>query len=194
MTSIIELTTQQALIVMPWVDPAVEQRGHDPRSKYAELFLLPVLGPTATWLLRRLVDGLDLYPDGYELDLGETAMALGLTLTADRAGPFTRAFHRTMMFGYVQPLPHGVGVRRMISGLAPRQLERLPPHLRALHAEFAGHPDPAALTRARHTADLLLRVGQTPHEVERALLCLGHRPAVAAAATRDARRSLLPAG
>ena len=54
----------------PWDDPVVDRRGHDPRSAYVEQFWLSVLGPTATWLLRRLVAGFDHHPDGYELDVG----------------------------------------------------------------------------------------------------------------------------
>ena len=55
--------------VTPWHDPVVDRRGHDPRSVYVEQFWLGVLGPTATWLLRRLVAGFDHQPDGYELDV-----------------------------------------------------------------------------------------------------------------------------
>ena len=55
--------------VTPWHDPVVDRRGHDPRSAYVEQFWLGVLGPTATWLLRRLVAGFDHQPDGYELDV-----------------------------------------------------------------------------------------------------------------------------
>ena len=68
------------LIVLPWPDPAADAHGHDARGRYAELFVLPILGPTATWLLRRLVDGLEAFPNGYELDLDETARALGLKI------------------------------------------------------------------------------------------------------------------
>ena len=66
--------------VRPWDDPLVDRRGHDPRSVYVEQFWLSVLGPTATWLLRRLVAGFDHHPDGYELDVAERgalARALG---------------------------------------------------------------------------------------------------------------------
>ena len=70
------------LIVLPWHDPVVEAVGYDARSVYVELFWLGILGPTSTWLLRRLVTGLDAYPDGYELDLAETANALGISRRA----------------------------------------------------------------------------------------------------------------
>ena len=36
-------------------------------------FWLGVLGPTATWLMRRLAAGLDHQPDGYQIDLASTA-------------------------------------------------------------------------------------------------------------------------
>lgn len=184
MTVITALTAGPTLIVMPWHDPGVEAHGYDPRGRYAELFVLPVLGPTATWLLRRLVDGLDSYPDGYELDLRETAAALGLSLTPDKSGPFTRAVHRCVMFGYARPDPYGVQVRRMVPPLQPRQLGRLPEHLRHLHQEYVGRPSSLELTRAERTAHALLQAGHAPDGVERVLVSLGHRPGVAARAGR----------
>ena len=42
-------------MVVPWHDPVVDSVGFDVRSNYVELFWLNVLGPTATWALRRLV-------------------------------------------------------------------------------------------------------------------------------------------
>ena len=122
--------------MLPWPDPDTDRGTHDVLGRYSELFVLPILGPTSTWLLRRLVEGLDSYPDGYELDLGETAAALGLTYCPGKPGPFTRAVHRCIMFGYAQPVPYGVAVRRTVPLLAPRQLERLPEHLRRLHADY----------------------------------------------------------
>ena len=53
-----------------------------------ELFWLNVLGPTATWALRRLVAGLDRYPLGYELDLAEMAQELGLSYSTATSGTF----------------------------------------------------------------------------------------------------------
>jgi hypothetical protein len=94
-TDSFELSAQLAdlprtLIVRPWPDTVIETVGYDPRSVYAEMFWLSVIGPTALWLVRRLVAGLEHFPDGYELDLGETARALGLGYTAGKAGPFLK--------------------------------------------------------------------------------------------------------
>ena len=131
------LCRENTLIVLPWPDPEADAKGHDVRGRYVELFVLPILGPTATWLLRRLVDGLESYPDGYELDLGETAGALGLVHVPERPGPFAKALDRTVMFGYTQPMPYGLAVRSHIQPLNAKQISRLPPHLRGLHAEWS---------------------------------------------------------
>ena len=34
------------LTIRPWNDPVIDALGHDPRSRYAETFWLPTLGPT----------------------------------------------------------------------------------------------------------------------------------------------------
>ena len=64
--------SEPTVMVVPWHDPVVEAVGYDVHSTYVELFWLNVLGPTATWLLRRMARGLDRYPFGYELDLADT--------------------------------------------------------------------------------------------------------------------------
>lgn len=125
------------LIVLPWPDPSADRHGHEACGRYTELFILPILGPTATWLLRRLVDGLDSYPNGYELDLGETAGALGLNYVPGRPGPFHKAVQRIVMFGHAQAVPYGLAVRTRLHTLSAKQVDRLPPHLRTLHAEYA---------------------------------------------------------
>ena len=33
--------------ITPWIDPVVDQHGHDPRSSYVERFWLGTLGPTS---------------------------------------------------------------------------------------------------------------------------------------------------
>src|SRR5215207_143812 len=105
------------VIVLPWHDSV----GYDARSAYVELFWLGILGPTSTWLLRRLVTGLDAFPEGYELDLEETANALGLSLTAGVHSPFGKALNRCIMFGVAHASGRGIAVRRQIPPLALRQ-------------------------------------------------------------------------
>jgi hypothetical protein len=175
------------LVVMPWHDPVVESVGYDARSAYVELFWLGILGPTSTWLLRRLVTGLDAYPDGYELDLAETANALGLSLTAGIHSPFGKALNRCIMFGVAHEGPRGIAVRRQIPPLAVRQLRKLPPHLQVAHADWVQRrrADEHSLARAIELASTMIRLGDEPHQLERQLLSIGVPPREAVEAVRQ---------
>ena len=175
------------LIVLPWLDPVVDAVGYDARSPYVELFWLGILGPTSTWLLRRLVTGLDSFADGYELDLEETANALGLSLTAGLHSPFGRALNRCVMFGMAHPVPGGIAVRRQIPPLSQRHLRKLPLHLQAAHDDWTvprtsvHNPN---LARAIELAQAMMRVGDEPYQVERQLVAIGVAPPAALEATR----------
>ena len=57
----------------PWTDPVVDLVGFDATSAYVELCWLPTLGPSATWMLRRLAAGFKVNPDGYQVDLVQLA-------------------------------------------------------------------------------------------------------------------------
>jgi hypothetical protein len=180
------------LMVVPWHDELVDAIGFDPRSSYVELYWLNVLGPTATWLFRRLVGGLDTYPHGYELDLTETAKALGLGYSPGTTNPFLRALQRCVLFGVAQEISGGIAVRRRVPPVAARHLARMPPHLRAAHAQWerseaATRPD--QVVRARLLADAMVAAGDDDDVVERQLLGLGVPPLLAAEVTGTARTS-----
>lgn len=166
------------LIVVPWRDPVVEAVGYDARSPYVELFWLGIIGPTSTWLLRRLVSGLDAYPDGYELDLAETANALGLSLTAGTHSPFGKALNRCIMFGMAHHVAGGIAVRRLIPPLSLRHLRKLPDHLQLAHVQWAERRDndEVNLERAVELAGAMIRTGDEPHQLERQLMSVGIPP------------------
>src|SRR5215211_363292 len=124
------------IVVLPWADPVVDAVGHDPRSPYVEQFWLGVIGPSATWLLRRLADAFDTHPDGFELDLQEMAGALGLSASNGRNSSFARTLQRCVQFGLARPHSRGVSVRRRLPPLSHRQLGRLPATLQAQHEEW----------------------------------------------------------
>jgi hypothetical protein len=183
--------TSPTLIVLPWLDPVVDAVGHDPRSPYVEHFWLGVLGPSTTWLLRRFATGFDSCPDGYELDLTETAAALGLATTGGRHNPFGRALRRCVQFGMAQPNPHGLSVRRLLPPLSARQVARLPGRLRAVHGEWLAPPPPGGTEyRARVLARSMLEVGDEPERVERQLHLVGVPVHVGTAALRWALDAL----
>jgi hypothetical protein len=126
--------TSDTLTVRPWVDEVIDQLGFDPRSPYVERFWLGILGPSTTWLLRRMAAGFDAQPDGFDLPLAETARGLGLGDRGGRHSPFLRTVNRTVQFGMATAIGTGeLLVRRRIPPLARRQIDRLSPELRDDH-------------------------------------------------------------
>jgi hypothetical protein len=114
------------LHVRPWRDDVVDRAGFDPRSPYAEDFWLPVLGPSTLWLLRRFAAGFDYSPEGFDLDLAETARSLGLSERAGRSSPFLRALNRAVGFGMAKLTgPEELSVRRRVPPLNNRQVGHL---------------------------------------------------------------------
>ena len=171
----------RVVVIRPWIDPVVDDDGHDPRSRYVETFWLGVLGPTATWLVRRLAAGLDRSPEGYELDLGATAQAMGLSFTEGRSSPFSRALQRCVMFGIAHPIPRGLAVRRRIPAVAHRHLRRLPDEVRAAHDDWQRTTISLDdLTRAHRLAMAMVDVGDEVEMVEHQLVALGVGRVVAA--------------
>ena len=185
------------LTVEAWPDPVIDELGHDPRSAYVERFWLGVLGPSTVWLLRRLADQFDDQPDGFELDLPETARALGVGMRGGRHSPFMRSVERVCRFGAGRwQSPTELAVRRKLAPLTRGQLERLSPSLQAEHgawttsrrrrpasAEDAG--DVAVLRqRARQLALSLLELGEDPAATERQLHRWRFHPAMAHEAVR----------
>jgi hypothetical protein len=124
---------ESCLRVRPWVDPVVDHLGHDPRSSYVEQYWLSILGPSATWLVRRLVNHLDNDPDGYDLDPTAWALALGLGARGGKHGPFWRAVERACRFGATHRSGDALLVRRRLPPLTAGQVNRLPDQLHRAH-------------------------------------------------------------
>lgn len=178
------------LSVEPWTDPVVDELGHDPRSTYVERFWLPVLGPSTVWLLRRLADGLDEHPEGFELDLAETARALGVGMRGGRNSPMVKTIERTCRFGAARLYGSGgLAVRRRLAPLTRAQAERLPDQLREEHAAWltrprGGHEVDRLRERSRALALSLLELGEEPEACERQLHRWRFHPALAHDAVR----------
>jgi hypothetical protein len=176
--------------VRQWIDPLVDDNGHDPRSGYVETFWLGVLGPTATWLLRRLAAGLQKYPEGFAFDLTATAAAMGLSFRPGRSSAFSKALQRCVMFGLAHQLPDGgLAVRRRIPDVAHRHLRRMPHDVQRLHHEWQTSTISLdALGRAHRFAMTMLEVGDDPMLVEPQLRALGVSRAVAEQVADNATR------
>ena len=173
------------LAVRPLPDAVIDQVGHDARSAYVERFWLGILGPSATWLVRRLVDGLDAAPDGYDLDLARIATELGLGARSGPNSPFVRTIERCARFGVVELVgTTELRVRRKLPPLTRFQLERLPAHLQEDHRAWVDgdRPHPSVDERREHARGLalsLLELGEDEPTAERLLHRREVHPAMA---------------
>ena len=190
---------RESLTIRAWPDPVIDQVGHDPRSAYVERFWLGVLGPSTTWLIRRMAAGLEAQPSGFELPLGETARALGLGGDG-RHSPFVRALTRCCQFELATPGDEGVlAMRRKLPPLNRRQVVRLPDTLQADHerwleAELQAPPLEALRRRSRRLALSLLELGEDLEATERQLQRWRFSPALARQAAAWAWERHLAAG
>ncbi len=123
------------IFVSEWVDPVINISGFDTCGEYVETFWLGIIGPSATWAMRFLARELDVFPNGYCLDLNDTAMALGLAFR-NGSGSLERAIQRCATFGLVAQLPQTLAVRRRVPSVTKRQLLRLPTTLQHSHSQL----------------------------------------------------------
>lgn len=163
------------LLVVPWHDPVVDALGFDPRARYVETFWLSLLGPTSTWLMRRLAIEFDRQPDGFSLDAADAARSIGIGSRGGTKGPFHKAIERCCRFGLVRDEEHGIlGVRQRVPPLTRAQAGRLPRHLRAEHERWREDQarrstGPTDEGHAARLARSLLDVGATAFEVREQL-------------------------
>jgi len=136
-TGIDDGSDSSTITIRPWHDAALEHRGFDPRGSYVERYWLGVIGPTATWIVRRFADEFDRSPEGFTVDLAHTAATMGLSFTRGSNSPFGKALHRCVMFGVALPAQDGFLVRKRLPAVARRHLERLPTDVRDAHDTWA---------------------------------------------------------
>jgi hypothetical protein len=171
--------------IRPWCDEVIDQMGFDPRSPYVERFWLGVVGPSVTWLIRRIAAGFDTAPDGFDMPLGETARALGLGDPGGRNSAFFRTVNRMVQFELARvSAPSELEVLRRLPPLTRRQTARLSPALQEAHERWLATarevpPSEAARRRSRQLALSLLELGEDPDEVERQLIRWRYHPAMA---------------
>jgi hypothetical protein len=178
------------LRIVTWRDPVADAHGVHPCSRYIELFWLPIVGPSTTWLLRRLSYGLEVHPDGFDLHLAQTARSLGLGDRMGKNSPFRRALHRLSTFELAQSRGAGaLAVRTVVPPLPLRHLSRLPESLQASHRRWAAEQrlsEPEQMRRRAHRlASGLASSGRNRVEVERQLGAWQFHPAVAFRAAED---------
>jgi len=112
-----------------WHDSLGEEHGHAVASAYTERFWLPVIGPSALWLARRLVERID-----QDVDMAGLAAAVGLHAGLAANGPMTKAIYRLIHFGFARRAGDVLDVRTHVDRVPHRLLARCP----ELQREAAG--------------------------------------------------------
>jgi hypothetical protein len=127
------LTSQDPLRVVALRDPAVEAVGHEPRSRYVEVFYLGILGPAAVVAARHLAGRLEASPEGFAVPPAVLARQLGLGTGTGRNAALTKTLARLARFGLAAVGDDAYALRLAFPPLARRHLRRLPPHLVVAH-------------------------------------------------------------
>ncbi len=107
----------------PWNDPVLDDHGFHPLGVYAETFWLPVIGPSAYLLARRLF----LCPG--EWGKGVLASAVGIGHRVEGGGPLERSLARLEGFGLAAERDGCLYVRQRWSRVTARMLSKLPQFL-----------------------------------------------------------------
>lgn len=137
------------LVVMPYEDDIVETLGFKPTSMYVEMCWLPVLGPTASWLYRRLGSWATFNPEGTTVDTTDLSVSLGLGEGLGKNSMIARAVDRLVHFDAARWSAGELQVRRALPPLPLRHVQRLSYTCYRLHEEYTRHPSGAGPTLRR---------------------------------------------
>jgi hypothetical protein len=147
------------LHVTSWDDKLAEERGYPADSGFVEIFWLPLLGPSATCLFRRLNLYLETSRGGMTMEMNDLGRELGLGTADSRHAPLPRAISRLVRFGLAKRSASGqLALRRTVDPLSQHLFESLPAEIQETYRSFlsrerACDPDPLA-TVPSPTADL----------------------------------------
>ena len=119
--------------MVPWIDRLVDAVGFPSHHAYVELVWLPVLGPSSTWIYRRLAELVRRRPIGAEVHLAVLARGVGLGPALGYHSPVQRSLRRIVRFGLGESYGRLLAIRTTAPPLAERQLAQLPDELQAVH-------------------------------------------------------------
>ncbi len=125
-------------VVRPWVDPVVEQHGFAVNSIYTETVILPILGPSTTFCLRRLGVCAAVESGGVSVDTEQLACDLGLGHGIGRHSPMGRTLDRLCRLGMTEWNGAELLVRTAVAPVTERQLARLSPTVVTVHRAMVG--------------------------------------------------------
>lgn len=102
------------------------------QHQYVEMVWLPVIGPSSTWLLRRLGGWALACPQGLTVVLPELSESLGLGWSSGASSSVQRSMRRLILFGLAR-WTDGFEVLTMIPAVSERRLARMSPGLVRAH-------------------------------------------------------------
>jgi hypothetical protein len=136
------LSGHTTIAIVPIRHPVIEALGHAPTSEYAEGFWLPVVGPSALWVHRRLTAGFATHHSGYQLNLATLGREVGLGAGTGRNAPVVRTIRRLVDFHLAEIVDEEqLAVYTRLPPLTRRQAARLPAHLAVRHRSLTHRSD-----------------------------------------------------
>ncbi|MGI9604861.1 MAG: hypothetical protein ACR2P0_01860 [Acidimicrobiales bacterium] len=178
-----DLTGRTEVHILVLDDTSVDATGFDPRSEYAEMFWLPILGPSTLWLMRRIALRFDTESTGFLLEIDEVSGSLGIRSQGGRNNAFQRSMNRLVGFNMGRTIDDStIEVRRVMPPLHGGQLRRLSPRLQSLHQrvlETRGVDRSEDVRRGTEVAATLIGLGDSPDLVEQQLVAWGLEPRTA---------------
>ena len=102
------------------------------QHQYVEMLWLPVIGPSTTWLLRRLSGWALACPEGLTVVLPELSESLGLGWSSGVNSSLQRSMRRLFMFGLAR-WSDAFEVATTVPAVSERQLARMSPGLVRAH-------------------------------------------------------------
>jgi hypothetical protein len=128
------------LHVTPWRDELVEGNGFGPRSMYVEICWLPTLGPSTTWLYRRLGSWAEYNPDGLNVDAVDLSQSLGLGSGLGWHSKLGKSVDRLVRFNAARWAGTDLQVRTALGALPLRLAQRLSPSSATYHEQMLRRP------------------------------------------------------
>lgn len=114
-----------------WRDALTEEHGFPMIGEYVEKFWLPVVGPSAMWLARKLVclmpgsAGVD-----REVDMEALATSIGIQPGLYVNAPATKSIYRLIRFGMARREDDTIDIRSHVGHVPPALARRFPEALR----------------------------------------------------------------
>lgn len=123
----------RTLTLTAWPDELLAEHGHPVAGRYAEVFWLPVLGPSCLWLLRHASYSTARGP--YVVDAEVLARSIGLRGHGNQS-PLQRTLRRLVDFDCATGSGDRFALRTHLGPLPERHLARLPDVLQLAHQVY----------------------------------------------------------